>query len=95
MDYMKAMEDTMTLAERVWPRLDAEHHVVPDSLGIDHIRHMAMDMRHRKMSPMKANRYLGWMQCAVVSWCVGITLDHFKAINTAHRFGEQKELQND
>jgi len=85
MDYLAAMEDTMRLAEEIWPRRMGTNLQVP-SLQIEHLRHMAMQMRRRVFSPNKANRWLGWMQAAIVSWGV-VELESMKQINLHHRQG--------
>lgn len=84
--YLAAARDTMELAERVWPHRHG--YLIAKTLQIEHLRTMYETIKH-KMSPGKAHRYLGWMQCAVVSWMIdGANLETMKEINTRHRNGD-------
>lgn len=91
MNIMAAMEDTMVEAEACWKRYLQEgmrgyvNANVNANMRLEHLRHMAMDMRRRDMSGTKKCRYLGWMQASIVSWDAGANLDTMKNINKAHR----------
>jgi hypothetical protein len=89
MHVLKAAEDTIGLmAQRV--AAGDRPHTMPatSSTGTIHLYEM-LDQMHRSnrseppMSYGKANRWLGWMQCAVVAHGLA-SLDEMKDINRRH-----------
>lgn len=95
MNIMAAMEDTMKLAEEKWPFAAPSASSVSMHMTLNHLRHMAMDMRRRKMSDTKKCRYLGWMQASIVSWDAGVNLETMKNINLAHRDDVPNDYKHD
>lgn len=73
-----AMDETMRLA------LPSQH-LAPETgpLSMAHLMQMNVLAQSEEMSEGKLNRWLGWMQCAVVSWG-DLTLDDMKEINRKH-----------
>lgn len=57
---VKAMEESLKLA-----RFDAMPSAGP--LGYPHVAGMMVQVQERAMSDDKLNRFLGWMQCAIVA----------------------------
>ena len=73
-----AMDETMRLA------LPGQH-LAPTTgpLSMKHLMDMHVRAQSPEMSEGKLNRWLGWMQAAVVSWG-DLTLDDMKEINRKH-----------
>lgn len=79
MNILQAAYDTLSAA-----RVVGMGTVVPihPELGYPHLAKMVEEMETGQLSEDKMNRYLGWIQAAVVA-SSGLTLDDIKKINKA------------
>jgi len=87
MNSRAAIDETMALAAR---RVKGDPNNVPNlanfsspDIGYVHCFEMWGKIRAGEMSDGKLNRWLGWIQCSVVSWGIA-TLEEMKDINKRH-----------
>ncbi len=87
MNSRAAIEETMTLAAT---RIDGHPGNVPNidnfsspDIGYKHCCEMLEKIRWQPMNDGKLSRWLGWIQCSVVSWGIA-TLEEMKDINKKH-----------
>jgi len=85
---LAAANETMKLAVA---RVEAMGVVSPSplyhhpTLGMAHLVDMHTRMSADGFSEGKANRFLGWMQAAIVSWNIGLTQISMANINRKHQ----------
>ncbi len=96
MNTLQAMRETVKLASANKMSLSSDH---GEGLGFTHMLDMLRraEKGHIDGTPFstgKLNRWLGWMQCAMVVACPHVDLEQMKEINYRNREDEDFETQD-